>query len=133
MVPDLLELSGMDVEVALEYCREYNIETSYALECFVSKVIMSPPTSPQDTHWARQIRLAMKKMDDKVVSKCLRNVLMKIHPLDYERIRFVCTWLIDAAEGEDEDALEDNVVTGLGRIDEEELAGISFTGINIDI
>jgi hypothetical protein len=127
MVPDLLELSGMDVEIALEYCREYDIETSYALECFVSKIMQLAPTSPQDCQWARQVQFALKKMEDKVISKCFRNVLKKIHPLDYERIRFACTWLIESAEGDDEeDAIKENIVTDLPRIDEEDITGILY-------
>jgi hypothetical protein len=110
----------MDVEVALEYCRQYEIEASYALECFVTKLMLAAPTSPQDSVWARQVRLAMSKMEDSAVSKCLRRVLTDIHPLDYERIRFACTWLIDSsdADDEDDDAFADNIVKNLGRIDE---------------
>ena len=31
---------------------------------------------------------------------CLRGVLAKIHPLDYEKIRFACTWIVDALADE---------------------------------
>ena len=93
----------MDLEICLEYCWQFNIEASYALECFVNKMMISTPTSPQDSIWARQVRSAINKMDESLVSKCLKSVLSSIHPLDYERIRFACTWLIDSHDGDDED------------------------------
>jgi hypothetical protein len=37
----------------------------------------------------------------------LRKSLVKIHPLDYEKIRFVCTWLVDLLS-EDEFIDSDN-------------------------
>ena len=73
--------------------------------------MISTPTSPQDSIWARQVRSAINKMDESLVSKCLKSVLGSIHPLDYERIRFACTWLIDSHDGdeeEDDDMLFDN-------------------------
>jgi len=39
----------------------------------------------------------------------LRKTLVKIHPLDYEKIRFVCTWLVDLLS-EDEFIDTDNDV-----------------------
>ena len=39
----------------------------------------------------------------------LRKSLVKIHPLDYEKIRFVCTWLIDLLS-EDEYIDSDNEI-----------------------
>ena len=40
------------------------------------------------------------------MSKCFQKILYDIHPLDYERQRFVLTWLIDFL---DEDEVGDDV------------------------
>ena len=52
----------MNVEVAIEYCRQFHIEPSYALECFITAILLAPTTSPQDLAWARRARLATTKV-----------------------------------------------------------------------
>jgi hypothetical protein len=48
--------------------------------------------------WARQIRRAAVNVEEKTVLNFFKTLLYKIHPLDYEKIRFVCAWIIDSLD-----------------------------------
>ena len=110
VVAELLERSGMDLELAIDYCRQFDVEPEYASLVYIEKVMMLPPsglfmsgtlaTTANDAVWARSVRRAATGIEEKAVLSCLRGVLAKIHPLDYEKIRFVCTWIVDALADE---------------------------------
>jgi hypothetical protein len=110
VVPELLERSDMDLEQTIDYCRQFNIESEYATLCYVEKLLVEIPKgaisnnilSSNETKWARQIRKATLNIDEKTILKSLRNFLPKVHPLDYERIRFLSSWIVTALEEEEE-------------------------------
>ena len=111
-VGELLERSGMDLELAIDYCRQFDVEPEYASLVYIEKVMLLPPsglhmregstlaTTAHDAVWARSIRRAAAGIEEKAVLQCLRGVFSKIHPLDYEKIRFACTWIVDALADE---------------------------------
>ena len=110
VVAELLERSGMDLELAIDYCRQFDVEPEYASLVYIEKVMLLPPsglfmsgtlaTTANDALWARSVRRAAAGIEEKAVLSCLRGVLAKIHPLDYEKIRFACTWIVDALADE---------------------------------
>ena len=110
VVPELLERSDMDLEQTIDYCRQFNIESEYATLCYVEKLLVQIPKGPisnnilscNETKWARQIRKATLNIDEKTILKSLRIFLPKVHPLDYERIRFLSSWIVSALEEEEE-------------------------------
>lgn len=110
VVPELLERSYMDLEQTIDYCRQFNIESEYATLCYVEKLLVQIPKGPisnnilssSETKWARQIRKATLNIDEKTILKSLRIFLPKVHPLDYERIRFLSSWIVTALEEEEE-------------------------------
>ena len=110
VVPELLERSDMDLEQTKDYCRQFNIESEYATLCYVEKLLLQIPKGPisnniiscNETKWARQIRKAALNIDEKTILKSLRIFLPKVHPLDYERIRFLSSWIVTALEEEEE-------------------------------
>ena len=73
----------MNVEIAMEYCRQFHVETSYALECFITAVLLAPTTSPQDLEWARRVRLATTKVNTQVASQLVhrRNFSLPMVPI----------------------------------------------------
>jgi hypothetical protein len=95
VVPALLAKSNLDLDLVLEYCQQFEIDGSYANACFIQKYLLQSPTSLQDQSWATQIRRAASRMNDASLITALQDNLTAIHGLDYEKIRFVCTWLID--------------------------------------
>ena len=53
VVPELLELSNMDLEQAVDYCRQFDIEPEYAALCYVEKIMMRGPeaATPGKSGW----------------------------------------------------------------------------------
>jgi hypothetical protein len=110
IVPYLLEQSNMNLEQAEDYCRQFDVEPEYASLCYIEKLILRAPGGfPQggilgsnDSIWARQVKRAAVNIEEKAMLNCLRKILPKVHPLDYEKIRFICTWVVDTLGEEEE-------------------------------
>jgi hypothetical protein len=104
VVPELLERSHMDLEQAIDYCRQYDVEPEFATLTYIEKLLLQLPIGnpsgcilgANESLWARQIRRAAVNVEEKTVLNFFKTLLYKIHPLDYEKIRFVCTWIIDS-------------------------------------
>lgn len=96
IVPILLDKTNLDLDQALEYCRQFDIEPEFASLCYIEKLLLQPPTSPVDCAWAKLIRRRAKGVEERALLGRFRSVLPEIHPLDYEKIRFVCLWLVGA-------------------------------------
>ena len=104
VVPELLEQSNMDLEQAIDYCRQFDVEPEYASLCYVEKIMLQSPQglisanilNVNDLIWAHQVRKATINVNEKTTLKVLRSLLPRIHPLDYERIRFMSTWIVAA-------------------------------------
>jgi len=65
------------------------------------KVLLSSPTYPQDNRWKQSVRRAASRVSENEILKCLRNILTRLHALDYEKICFVCEWLCDLLADEE--------------------------------
>lgn len=110
VVPELLERSHMDLEQAIDYCRQYDVEPEFATLTYIEKILLQLPIGnpsgcilgANESLWARQIRRAAVNVEEKTVLNFFKTLLYKIHPLDYEKIRFVCTWIIDSFDDEEE-------------------------------
>ena len=104
VVPELLEQSNMDLEQAIDYCRQFDIEPEYASLCYVEKIILQSPKgflsanilNVNDMIWAHQVRKATINVNEKSTLTVLRSLLPRIHPLDYERIKFLSAWIVAA-------------------------------------
>ena len=93
LVPELLLKSGMDLDLIVDFCTQYNIESDFATLCYIEQSLVLP----SDVHtWRTSLKQVAAGVDEAAVVCLLRRSLVKIHPLDYEKIEFVCTWLIDA-------------------------------------
>lgn len=98
----------MNLEQTIDYCRQFDVEPEHAALCYVQRVLIQIPKeiytasilSCNETVWAKQVRKATMNIDEKTILCTLRNLLPKIHPLDYEKIRFVSTWTVNALEEE---------------------------------
>jgi hypothetical protein len=118
VVPELLERNGMDLEQAVDYCRQFDVEPEFATLCYIEKVLLLPPAitassggsmgtmgginNPSDAAWAREIRRAVANVEERTVLRRMRALLNRVHPLDYEKIRFVCAWILEALNGDEE-------------------------------
>ena len=101
VVPELLEHSQMNLELAVEYCEHFDLDTTFAIICYVEKVLLSLPTYPLDSRWKQSVRRAASRVSENDTLKCLRSTLTRVHPLDYEKISYVCEWLCDLLADEE--------------------------------
>ena len=76
VVAQLLERSGMDLELAIDYCRQFDVEPEYASLVYIEKVMLLPPSglfmsgtlaaTANDAVWARSVRRAAAGIEEKV-------------------------------------------------------------------
>jgi hypothetical protein len=108
VVPELLERSSMDLELTIDYCRQFDVEPEFATLCYVERIMVQVPKGVytgsflacNETVWARQVRKATANIEEKTLLRTLRALLPRIHPLDYEKIRFMSTWIVTLLEEE---------------------------------
>lgn len=108
VVPELLERSSMDLELTIDYCRQFDVEPEFATLCYVERIMVQVPKGTytgnflacSETVWARQVRKATANIEEKTLLRTLRSLLPRIHPLDYEKIRFMSTWIVTLLEEE---------------------------------
>ena len=106
IIPELFEKGGMDLEMVTEYCRQFDLEPEYAALMYIELMLTSAPTAPTDFTWAAKVRAAAENVQEHSVLQRLRDILHRVNALDYEKVRYVCTWIIDllSAEEAPEDA-----------------------------
>ena len=127
VVPELLRKNGMDLDQAIEYCTQFDVEPEFATLCYIELILLQPPSeaangpssnSVDKTIWARQIRKACNNVEEKATFNCLRLLLRKIHPLHYEKILYVSRWLEKLLAEDIEHCSLDPEVDGLAQASE---------------
>lgn len=101
LIPELFEKGNMDLEMVTEYCRQFDLEPEHATLTYVDLLFTARPTVVNDFSWAGKVRSAAVHVNDRAMLQRLREVLPRVHPLDYEKVRYVCTWLIDLLSAEE--------------------------------
>jgi uncharacterized membrane protein YgcG len=110
VIPELFEKGGMDLEMVTEYCRQFDLEPEYATLTYIELLLTSPvPSAPGDLSWAGKVRSAAHAVEEPALLQCLRELLLRVHALDYEKIRYVCTWITDLLAAEEEEEGDDSV------------------------
>lgn len=94
VVPELLSKSCLNLELAIEYCCQFDVEGSYATLCYIEQLLLTPPISPSELSWMKLVNQASTTVGEAALVNLYKGILRKINPLDYERIRFVTLWLI---------------------------------------
>jgi len=100
MVPLLLDANHLDLDEAVEYCRQFDLEPEFAVLCYVERLLLQEPTFPSDPHWPRCIRAASQRAPEEVLLRLFRRVLGSIDGRDYEKIIFLAGWLVSSDEDE---------------------------------
>lgn len=100
VVPDLLLHTNLNLDLAYEYCQQFNLEPEVATLCYIESIMLLPPYV--SSSWKTSLQLASVGISEKLLVSRLRKVLEKIHPLDYDKIQYSCTWLANAI-GDDQD------------------------------
>jgi hypothetical protein len=94
-------------------------------------IILQPPTSISDRLWLKQVRNASLNVNEDTMLTNLRKLLPRVNPLDYEKIRFLCTWIMDILMEEDENM---NDVSDISIIDSDDLtSGSNHGGLTISM
>lgn len=101
LVPAILKATG-DLEVTTAFCRDFEIEPEVAALQFIEHTLGLAPSS--DT-WATKVKAAALGLREDDLVQALIRALPTVHEVDYEKICFVCTWLLqlDSAPEEEED------------------------------
>lgn len=105
VVPDLLTHTNLNLPLAYEYCQQFNLEPEVATLCYIESILLLPPQA--SSSWKNALQLASVGVNEKLLISRFRKILVKIHPLDYEKILYSCHWLANALNDDQE---KDNLV-----------------------
>lgn len=110
LIPELFKKSKLNLDLAMDYCRQYQVEPEYAALIYIDLLLTAAPTVPGDFSWVGKARSAAESVQERALLQCLRDVLPRICAVDYEKIQYVCTWIIDllATEEAPEDAYNED-------------------------
>lgn len=95
VIPELLERSHMNLEMVVEYSRQFNLSPEVAVLTYVEHLLSHSSESMSYQEWISCFHKAICGVEEKAVASCIRNSMHKIHPLHYEKIRYACGWIID--------------------------------------
>lgn len=115
VVPALLEKSNGNLSLAMDYCSQFDLEAYYASLCYIENTLKRPPCGIDagSFDWADQIRTTAARVDEAMVMTTFRKLVTQIHAVDYEKVRFVCTWLLEVlCDNEEEECLGDREGSG---------------------
>ena len=90
VVPELLQKSGLNLDLAVEYCCQFDVEGSFATLCYIEQLLLAPPSNPSETTWMKMIRQASSTLEETALITLYSRVLKKLSALDYEKV-IVCT------------------------------------------
>ena len=103
LVPDLFARGGMDLEAVTEYCRQFDLEPEVASLAHIEHVLLkSPMIAAHDLSWISKVRATAQHLEHKATLTKLKELFPKLHPLDYEKIRYLCTWISDLLASDEE-------------------------------
>lgn len=90
VVPELLSKSNLNLELAIEYCCQFDVEGSFATLSYIEQLILSPLASPGDTHWIKLVKQASATVGEAELANLYKKIIRSINPLDYERVSSHC-------------------------------------------
>jgi len=102
LVPDLFARGGMDLEAVTEYCRQFDLEPEVASLAHIEHVLLNSPMVANDLSWISMVRATAQHLEHKATLCKLKELFPKVHPLDYEKIRYLCTWISDLLASDEE-------------------------------
>lgn len=119
MIPKLLSVLPLSesLDKVIEYCRQFDIEPSYASECYLEYLLVSK-ASKTDTNGSIKskdgkdqlslqswkgylLEVLNNKIEYLPAIICIQKLLKRMNPFDHERIFIVCDWLINALTSDD--------------------------------
>ena len=86
VVPELLSKSHLNLDLAIEYCCQFDVEGSFATICYIEQLLVSPLGTPSDYGWIDLVRQASTTVEELALIKLYKRIFRRINPLDYERV-----------------------------------------------
>lgn len=86
VVPELLSKSNLNLELAVEYCCQFDVEGSYAALCYIEQILLGPLSSPNDQSWLKLVRQAGSTVNEGALVALYKKIFRRINPLDYEKV-----------------------------------------------
>eukprot|EP01033_Poteriospumella_lacustris_P010160 gene10160-7247_t len=90
LIPSILQKSGLDLDLTLDYCRSFDVHPEYASLQYIELMLSLPPSgdAAQENVWIAKIASAASGLDERQLTTTLYRCLAKVHALDYERIMY---------------------------------------------
>eukprot|EP00752_Nemacystus_decipiens_P005910 g5342.t1 len=111
LVPALLERSGCDLALTLEFCERYSVGEAFPCLLYVDNQLGSPCVSPHDVSYQERVKEVLPSVHGLFLARMLRHMLETpgmICDRDYERLAFVHALLLsDKCQEEEEDPDEE--------------------------
>jgi hypothetical protein len=86
VVPALLEKSGGDISLCMEYCSQFDLEAHFASTRYIEYTLLSAPTGTHSVDWTEKIKSACSSVEESLIVSSLQSLLPRIHQLDYEKV-----------------------------------------------
>lgn len=91
LLPTLLEKSGFNMALTLDFAQTYGVEEEFVYHLSIEAWLLHPKAS-QDSNYQLKVQEVSKYLPPEELHTLLTHqVLPKLSPTDYERIRFVCS------------------------------------------
>jgi hypothetical protein len=97
ILPDMLKQSQCDLELAYEYCQNFDVPPETAALTYIEQILSTQPSAAEvfDNIKINKLKSAAIGLDETLLIKTLQSILKHIHSLDYEKIYFISIWLLD--------------------------------------
>ncbi|RYG67943.1 hypothetical protein EON64_06315 [archaeon] len=91
LVTSIVFMSKGNLEMASEYCQVFDIEPEVSLLAYIEYMLTS---SAGHENWEYKVKQAALGLKEEDLVRELSTILFKLSGTDYERIIYVCQWLI---------------------------------------
>eukprot|EP01031_Cornospumella_fuschlensis_P026654 gene26654-32208_t len=108
LVTNIVFMSKGNLDMASEYCQVFDIEPEVSLLAYIEYMLTCTISHENWEYKVKQAALGLKETD--LVSQ-LSSILFKLSGTDYERIIYVCQWLISLLSDADDNNHNADVLT----------------------
>lgn len=101
LVSSIVFMSKGNLDMASEYCQVFDIEPECSLLAYIEYMLSS---STGHENWEYKVKQAALGLKEEDLVRELSRILFKLSGTDYERIIFVCQWLVTLLSDADDNS-----------------------------
>jgi hypothetical protein len=129
LIPEILRRNGYQMNFLFDYCQSFDLKPQKASMAYVELILLDPEISfassapSHSSHsygssghfWINKLKLITNGVNETVLRKHLVKILLKLNPLDYEKIFYLSSWLLEIfPTNSDENNKENTSGSGIG-------------------